>query len=64
MSILLRGSAATTEHEKVHDHHIRKSISTVLAHIPHSLPEPHVHYPPLHPAYLESSRMSREIQHL
>jgi hypothetical protein len=45
-------------------HHLRATISSTLAHIPHSLPEPHTHYPPLHPSYLESARLSREMKHL
>jgi hypothetical protein len=64
MSHLLPGRAAKTAPEKVHKHHVKDTVSAVMAHIPHSLPEPHVHYPPLHPSYLEDSRMSREAQHL
>jgi len=58
------GRTAKAQPETVHRHPVKDSVSAVLAHIPHSLPEPHQHYPPLHPSYLESSRMSREAQHL
>lgn len=55
---------AMSHSSPTHPHHLRLSISSALAHIPHSLPEPHVHYPPLHPSYLESSRLMREMTHL
>lgn len=73
MSHLLRGRTATsitapgtvTEHEQHQAHHLRASVAAALTHMPHlSLPEPHPHYPPLHPSYLESSRLSREMGHL
>jgi hypothetical protein len=71
MSHLLRGRTATPESDTSaphppapHSHHLRESIAGALSHIPHSLPEPHQHYPPPYPSYLESARMSREMGHL
>jgi hypothetical protein len=64
MSHPVRGRAAKTVPEKVNKHQVKDAVSAVLAHIPHTLPEPHQHYPPRHPSYLEASRMSREAQHL
>lgn len=70
MSILPWGRTVAHDSQPVPEpaahppHHLRESLSSALAHIPHSLPEPHMHYPPLHPSYLESSRMSREMKHL
>lgn len=66
MSILRWGHTVTPDRQPAPrpTHHVRESISSALSHIPHSLPEPHVRYPPLHPSYLESSRMSREMKHL
>lgn len=47
-----------------HSRHLAGSVAAVWAHIPHSLPKPRPYYPPLHPSYLETSRMSREMDHL
>ena len=63
---VLLGSAAAMGATASHDrpHRLAATISGALSHIPHSLPEPHQHYPPLHPSYLESARLSREMEHL
>lgn len=42
----------------------QRRLRAALSHIPHSLPEPHQHYPPAHPGYLESARLAREMGHL
>ena len=60
MSHLPWGRKATAQRPP---HHLTQSIAAAWHHVPHSLPEPHQHYP-RYPSYLEASRMSREIEHL
>jgi hypothetical protein len=68
MSLSLRGRTATTNLESEpphpHSHHLGDAVAAVFSHVPHSLPAPHVHYPPVHPNYLETARLSREMEHL
>ena len=65
MSHLPWGRKATPPPPKPprHPHHLTETFAAAWHHVPHSLPEPHRHYPP-NPSYLESSRLSREIEHL